>query len=98
MGVSPEIPIAVAANVIARVRADRHAPHNAPAATMDGPMMLRISTFSRLRGFPHPRIHAWRRKTKARKNIQAPRFMTAAAAACPSPLRRHFELAERTTD
>jgi hypothetical protein len=97
-GVRNAIPSATAPQAIQRARVDVNAPHTAAAATMDGPMMLRMSTLRSVRGAPHPSIQACTLKTNARKNTHPPRLITARAAALTSPLRRHFDPAESATD
>ena len=98
IGVNTETPRAEAANARHRARVERSAPQSAALATIDGPMMFRMSTLSIVCGCPNPRIHDCTRKTNARKNIQTPRFITARAAARRSPVRRSFDPAESATD
>src|SRR3954466_1289129 len=89
---------AVAANATIRGMRLRNMPQTTAAATIDGPMMFRMSIFSSVRGGPHPRIQAWIRNRNARRKIHAPRLMTPTAAAGSSPVRRAFDPADSATD
>ena len=77
---------------------DANSAQSAAAAMIDGPMMLRMSTFRSQRGDDQPRIHAWKRKRNASPKISSPRRTTARDAAATSPVRRNFDPADSDTD
>ena len=64
---------------------------------IDGPMMLRMSTFSSPHAGEWLRTNDWKRKTKARRKISRPRRCTIRTAAVVSPIRRAFEPADIAT-
>jgi len=90
--------ITVAAeNSAIRPRCVWTAPHIQPAAAIDGPMMLRMSTLNRSRAFPQLRIQLCARNKNASPNTSNPRIATARVAARTSPVRRSFDAADRGT-
>ena len=78
-------PQCATANAMTRARAVRNTPHSVAARTIDGPMMLRMSTFSIVHAGAWLRTKDWKRKTKASRKISRPRRWTARTAARVSP-------------
>ena len=87
-----------AAKISARARLEVPSRQSSAATTIDGPMMLRMSTLNRSVGrCDHPRIQAWSRKRKASAKTSSPRRTTAFAAPLRLPVLRSFDPADNAT-
>ncbi len=96
-GVAQTIAPVATANAMIRACPVRNSPHTVAASTIDGPMMLRMSTFSSAHAGEWLTTNDWNRNTNASTKISRPRRCTALTAARLSPVRRAFDPADIAT-